>query len=354
MTLLPSLQSTNWLVSIQPVEELRRKAEFPNLMTTTLPSDRGDFGRKLQSWYDDHYGFRDLLIKLKTQIDYSVFSKSDQVHIGKEGWLYYRSVLDKEKIQVERQPHKIMHDYFLKLVDLSRYLKKKRITLVILRIPLKDIVYPEFVPKTVPKYPPERNEYLLTNLLNSNQDIISIDVTEALTKLKPSLQVFHKTDFHWTDPAAFFIAQDLVNLLFRLEGHNGSHWNHEIRIVKKEFSGGQARFMPLLLSLKEVSIFNQATWPDSTSFEKGTPPFREILRSKDEGHRPLLPTTVVKGNSLFDAMLRSGVQNYFSALFVCNTNVRLSEVLKSMPEDTKYLIIQDMAGNQEYIDRVTW
>jgi len=353
LLLLPSIQNATGLVSIKPVEESRRKAEMPNPAVKNFLSDRGNMGRQLLSWYDDRYGFRDLLIKLKTQIDYSVFSKSDRIHIGQDGWLYYRNVLDNQKPQVERQPTAAIQDYYEKLRSLSRYLRERGITMVVLRMPLKDVIYPEFLPATVPCYPEQRNADLLSKLLNSSEDIIGIDVTAKLKALKPSLQIFHKTDFHWTDPAGFHIARDLVNLLYRLEGNQGTLWNHELRIVRMQLSGGQAREMPLLKSPEEVSIFNEKTWEDTTIYQKGTPPLREILRSKTEVRGPLLPITVIKGNSFFDALLRSGFPNYFSELYICDSN-DFTDVIRNLPKGCKYLIVQELAGISEHPTQVKW
>jgi hypothetical protein len=354
LLLLPAIQNGTGITLVTPVEEYRRKAEAPLINLKALLHDRGDLHRKFLAWYDDRYGCRDLLIKLKTQIDYTLFSKSDRIHIGKEGWLYYRNVLDNQKPQVERQPRKAMHDYYEHIRTLALNLRDRGITMVVLRMPLKDAIYPEFLPATVPHFPDKRNADLVSELLNSSLEIVNIDVTAELKELKPSLQIFHKTDFHWTDPAGFHIARDLVNTLHRLEGKKGSLWSHELKISHKQFSGGQARFMPLLYAPEEISLFIEKTWQDATTYEKGTPPFREIYRTKDDGASNLLPTTVVKGNSFFDALLRSGVQNYFKELYICQSNVTFPDVLQVLPVGTRYFVVQELAGISEHLHAVKW
>ncbi|MGH2198802.1 hypothetical protein ACQ1Z2_14755, partial [Enterococcus faecalis] len=60
------------------------------------------FPRLANEWFNDHFGLRALLIKLKTQIDFSVFGTSDKVVVGRNGWLFYRAVISKEEPLVER------------------------------------------------------------------------------------------------------------------------------------------------------------------------------------------------------------------------------------------------------------
>ncbi len=352
LLLLPSVQNATGIALLKPVEEYRKKAEAPSISITTLITNKGELGSSFLRWYDDRYGFRDLLIRLKTQIDYSVFSKSDRIHIGLNGWLYYRNVLDNQKPGVERQPKRAMHKYYEELRTLSRYLRQQGITLVVLRMPLKDVIYPEYLP-AIPVLPFHRNADLVSDLLRSSPDVIYLDVTTRLKALKPSLQIFHKTDFHWTDPAGFCIAEDLVNLLSQLEGQRPL-WDHPLEMEKKVISGGQARFMPLLWSPAETSIFNKKTWTDETLYSKGDPPFREIYRAKNGNAQNVLPVTVVKGNSFFDALLRSGIANYFSELYICNSNVSFPDVLRILPTGTRYLIVQELAGISEHPHAVKW
>src|ERR1700704_3487062 len=73
---------------VQPVDEHRTANPFPS--PGLLLRANGDFADGLNKWFDDHVGFRDLFIRTKNQIDYSVFSTSRKVYVGSDGWLFER------------------------------------------------------------------------------------------------------------------------------------------------------------------------------------------------------------------------------------------------------------------------
>jgi hypothetical protein len=77
---------------VAPVEERRAADPFPPLHLLT--GTNGDFAAKLNTWFDDRVGFRDLLIRSKNQVDYSLFHTSKKVFIGANGWLFDRHQFD--------------------------------------------------------------------------------------------------------------------------------------------------------------------------------------------------------------------------------------------------------------------
>ena len=50
---------------------------------------------------DDRSGFRDLFIRMKNQIDYSIFNVSRKVYVGSEGYLFNRNLTD-GRLDLER------------------------------------------------------------------------------------------------------------------------------------------------------------------------------------------------------------------------------------------------------------
>src|SRR5260221_396162 len=67
-----------------PLEERRQPTAFPS--PALLSQANGDFANGLNAWFDDRVGFRDLFIRSKNQIDYSLFHTSRKVYVGKDGW----------------------------------------------------------------------------------------------------------------------------------------------------------------------------------------------------------------------------------------------------------------------------
>ena len=73
---------------VAPLEERRALSPLPPLRL--LLGTNGDFAAGLNAWFDDRVGFRDLFIRAKNQIDYTLFDTSKKVWIGSDGWLFDR------------------------------------------------------------------------------------------------------------------------------------------------------------------------------------------------------------------------------------------------------------------------
>ena len=87
--LLAPFGATLWhphFLVVQPVDEHRTPARFP--APSLLLDGGGAFATQLNKWFDDRVGVRDLLIRTKNQIDYSLFHTSRRVYVGRDGWLF--------------------------------------------------------------------------------------------------------------------------------------------------------------------------------------------------------------------------------------------------------------------------
>lgn len=335
---MPLIQMTSGLVKYAPVDEARIRKPKPEFSLVRVKNDFKGLVHEFDQWFNDNYGFRDLLIKLGTQIDYSLFDYSDKVHIGKEGFLYYRSVCDTElslNYMLYKQ-HRV-HEAYERWKKVADIVKGTGITMLLVINPMKTDIYPEYLPETVPTIE-DHAFHKLNNILINQNDFLYINVRERLLELKRKLQIFHKTDFHWTDPAAYYIAEEIVNMLGK-EANCGEHvWRHPLEIERKQISGGQARFMPLLVYPSENSIFSKKNWADDGKYDysqKGNYEF--IYRSSDPDK---LPPTVFLGNSFGDAFMRNGMETYFKVFYKVDRSLDTEEVLRNLPEGTRFVIVQ--------------
>lgn len=292
-------------------------------------------------WFNDHFGFRDFLIRAKTQIDYSAFEISTRVYIGREGWLFYRSVLDIDQPQIENLLQRNENSVVQGIQRLSKSLSKRDIKLVIMIGPMKDVYYSKYLPASVKYSPNFRQVDSLQNKLRSMKEILFIDSTEILREIARDRYVFHKTDFHWNDPAAFAVAQSLVEKLSILEGKEKSVWSHELDIETRPSSGGEASFMPIFYPPTEQALFVKQNWTQPAfNYVEKVKPFEWIYENKESSQNKLGAMTVM-GDSFFDGMQRSGIWIYFNKINRANwNNTNLDEVLNNLPADTKYLFVE--------------
>ena len=136
---------------VAPLEERRQPLPFPS--PRLLLQANGNFADGLNAWFDDRVGFRDLFIRTKNQIDYSLFATSRKVYVGKDGWLFDRDPVDP---LAELTPAKMtaLKQSFLTLAEM---LSRRGIRLVVVGHPDKVRIYPEMAPPGMPLPLPNDN-----------------------------------------------------------------------------------------------------------------------------------------------------------------------------------------------------
>ena len=320
------------------VDENRKLAPKPVLRSW---ADMYKYTGDAVKWFNDHFGFRDFLIRSKTQIDYSIFGMSTRVHVGSDGWIFFRSVMDVEKPQIELRLRKDADAVVEGTRQLATALAARGVKLVIMVAPMKDVYYSAHLPKTAKKLPNPRQVELLQDRLRAVEGIIFIDSEAILKETAKHRTIFHKTDFHWNDPAAFDVAQLLVNELGRYEGKVNPVWTHQLEIEEKSYSGGEASFMPIFFPPKEQGLFVKKNWATPAfNYEEKNAPFEWIYEIKEPSGRELSPITVV-GDSFFDGMYRSGIGVYFKKIYKAKwTDISLAKLANNLPSDSKYLLLE--------------
>src|SRR5215216_5769542 len=101
-----------------------------------------EYGRKLEAYYNDNYGFRDFFIRLKNQLDYSLFGVSDEVLISPDGYLFSKEFIQKYRAEINRASPQQYEKLFARIQALNSRLKNEDIQLVFVPIPLADTIYP--------------------------------------------------------------------------------------------------------------------------------------------------------------------------------------------------------------------
>lgn len=335
LTLLPGLQMLTHAIPVVPIDENRARAPFPTR------ANFAEYTASLEKWFNDSYGLRDLLIRAKTQLDYSVFHTSDRIHIGARGWLYYRSVIDQQEPVVEALADRDLNaaiDTFARLRD---WLGARGIRLAVQTNQMKDRFYPDFLPAEAAFARTRHRFDDFRARLAALPGITHLDTTPLLLALRQQRQVFHKTDFHWNDPAAFEAARQLVDTLAGQQGLAVPFWKPRLRIVERRISGGEAMFMPLFRPPMETALFVEPDWDDSRLIhDYNLAPF-EWRKTARDPHPPLLAPTVIFGDSFADGMVRSGLASHFDRISYARVSgAALPDVLRALPQDTRIVVVE--------------
>ncbi len=337
----PTLQERLGLFDFEALKENRnrekRPADWLKLFTEGAP-----WSFRYEKYFNDTFGFRDQLIRIKHQLDYWIFQENDEVFVGREGWLFYKSV-----VQGQYYVESMRDDEYEKVVRrveaLGKALAARGITLVLVPCPLADAIYPEMLPS--PVLPDQRRARQFWSWVKSKPEYVLIDATAIVMALKGELQVFHKTDFHWTDPAAARVAQQVVDRLGVLSGV-GPLWDQPAETVTRlDTGGGELMAMGLLFPPPERRLFlNEALIkPVQGRVTEIVDPNTWTFESEQPADAKLIPPTVLVGDSFADSFDRAGWQRYFRRLKKFY-NWHFRDHFSQIPDGTRFVIFEFVDG----------
>lgn len=169
--------------------ENRYLNKFPKLSVDDVIS--GKFQEKFVSAYNDQFILRDFMMEVATAVKKAEgFKDINGVYIGKEGY-YITKVTDND---LERE----------KFIENLRYVEyfacKQELPIYIMLVPSTGNVLSDKLPFNAPMYNADEMYNTVSTVLDS-ADLI--DVREDLNQQKMSMQIYFKTDHHWTLQGAY-------------------------------------------------------------------------------------------------------------------------------------------------------
>ncbi len=204
-------------LGILPVPELQEKrklAEQPVLD----PSFLDPFPKDYEAYYNDHFQWRNGLIRLKNYINYYTFKQSslpNEVLVGKDDWLF------KSGFQLDIYTGKFQFSDRA-LEGIAKELKRRK-TLVeaaggryyLCIPPQKHSIYPEYLPISVQRFNAQTCTEQLVDHIIAHTDIDYIDLFDPIRARKEQTDslLYHVTDHHWNDITALLAAKVILNHL---------------------------------------------------------------------------------------------------------------------------------------------
>jgi alginate O-acetyltransferase complex protein AlgJ len=184
--------------------EKRMLMSFPQ-----IPSDFKtllQFPRRFEAYYNDHFGFREELIKRYHREMRKRFGQTGvpNVMAGKDGWYFYAGdyLLNDFRGLVPLTDQQII-SWKENLVGKRDWLAKRGIHCLFVVVPNKQTIYPEYLPDYFQKAKGTTRLEQLTKYLKKNSDVEILDLRPELLNAKPNRRLYHKTDTHWNDYGAF-------------------------------------------------------------------------------------------------------------------------------------------------------
>ena len=192
--------------------EKRTLARLPVLGTDpikTVPA-------KFESFYMDHFGFRNGLIRSHNWLRYKFFKGATygKILFGKDNWLFLakagtivdylgQSPLSSDDLAAWKD----------KLTHRKEWLAKQGIRYLVIIAPNKLTIYPEKLPDHVSKFKGQTRMDQLMAYMSRNSSVEILDLRDVLREAKKTGLVYHPTDTHWTDRGGFVAYREVAKRL---------------------------------------------------------------------------------------------------------------------------------------------
>jgi hypothetical protein len=337
----PWFQMEFKLFRYTPLDENRNRQEKPGGNALVRLFVEGEkYGKDYEKHFNDSFGLRDFYIKLKNQLDFSLFNRSDMVVIGRGGSMEYRNVLENQEIRGERLSPQEWKSIQSHILQMDAYLRSRGVTLILLPIQQKFSIYPELMPDGKITRPEKTAFLRLVEWLDSQPQLHYVDANKILLAVKEKHPVFYKTDFHWNGIGAFYVAEGVVNNIAQLSGQS-LRWSHPLQYHEEGgFVGGLTRSLGVLYPPQEKHIAIDNNWEQAGSFLQAQPPFGVHFQAEPGKAISLLPKTMVVGNSFIDNYFKEigFYENFSESYFLHSGN--LPHLRELLPPEVKFLVFQ--------------
>lgn len=223
--------------------ENRKLADKPELDVKLLDP----FPVKYESYYNDHFAFRNYFVNIYSDMSLNLFSKCpfpDQVLIGANDDLYsVRLELDtylRKNIFRRGEIERMRSDFTYR----KEYLKKQGIDYYVVICPTKYSIYPESLPWYIKPYDTISRTDQFINLLNEI-DIQVVDLRKSLNAAKDTIpqQLFRKTDNHWNDLGSFVAYLSIMQQIAKNHPEVKPLNFSDFEVTPEETDGGNLAFI---------------------------------------------------------------------------------------------------------------
>jgi hypothetical protein len=192
-----------------PEAENRELAVFPRFVPSW--SGLAAFGNGIAAWFEDHFGFRALLVRWygETRLFWLNVSPTSAVVTGKDGWFFYaddhaiedftnQTLLTSEEVANWRHA----------VVRARDWCRAHGIAYVFAIAPDKHVIYAEKLPDSIRQLQPtSRMDQVLNGLSDTG---VAVDLRPVLFAAKRRERIYQRTDTHWNERGAFAAYEQIV------------------------------------------------------------------------------------------------------------------------------------------------
>lgn len=229
---LPAMQQLFGLFKLKPLSGERVPEPVPQLTIETYAD--GSFQKQSDAYLRQNFGFNEWLIRLYNQYIWSAYRKTEHnfVIIGKEDWLFNYEMLQDhfESLAHKRgggleSTKKNMEQAALTISALQKSLKQCGTSFFICIAPSKDMIYPQYLPKTNMEFEEDAfhaNDYLVKRF--AELGVNCVDFNTYFQQIKDTTDhLMPKGGSHWSNYAATHVNDSLIKYMESISGLNISN-----------------------------------------------------------------------------------------------------------------------------------
>ena len=261
--ILPEMKST----------EKRKLAEKPKIKFGLKALK--NYAKHYDMYINDHYGFRDFLIRVNCMIHVNLLHTSPKrdVVLGREGWLYYDNNNDGSDLKDfygESNFSKATLDKIAeKIIEIKKYCDGRNILFRIVFAPSKHTIYPEFLPPEIMERRglSTRLDQLMGYLNRNQMGATIIDLRPVLISSKNTFPypLYYRTDIHWNSLGAFIAyAEIMKNLRLKYPQIKILDIKKYRVVMKEKKEGDLAAFISMSGLLKDQQVILEPPVPSLT------------------------------------------------------------------------------------------
>jgi len=304
--------------------ENKELARFPRLRSDGTWNVR--YLSQLGDYFEDHFAFRQELVAANALIRGRLLgvSASDQVLVGKDGWLYYTGTLD-DYLGRNQMSEKGLANAVHNIGLMQQYVEDRGSRFLITIAPNKNSVYDSYMPSNYLRSG-ENNHTRLTPLLKQ-AGIHYADLYEIFEESDECLYL--QGDSHWNNKGALLVCRKLLDGLDReYDGSAYDSWE-----VRKEHTGDLAEMLYSVAAKPEDNVYYDRIpiYAYVNDVEDTEEDWIETINPNGQGR--LLMFRDSFGNSMLPILANEFEYGYFSRLVPYN----LGNLDKYHPE---YVVVE--------------
>ncbi len=224
MLIVPWMQGRLGLIKEKPLTGAFSASTAPDFTDFTRPDWlSGSFQETFNTNLENHIGFRNTLVRLNNQVDFSAFGQANAegVIAGKDGELFEEDYL-REATGLYYIGDEVWSRKAAQLKAVQDTLAALGKTLVVVLEPGKATYYPERRPRKYRNIPEKHSNYelMLESFGNQQVNVLDLDTYFRQMKTEQSYPLFLKGGTHWSYYGAALAADTTIAYLTRKSGMN--------------------------------------------------------------------------------------------------------------------------------------